>query len=609
MPSPPAFLPPAAPTGRGTPRRPRSRPRAGERLQRRPRLLHRLRERRAAVAERRSSRRVAAPTSSRYSAQASLGGAPITSSSASAASSASSMPGGYSVDAAATQLRAKLVEVPPPAVSAASSHIARSRRRPARQRDRVTGSPASSSATQARSVLVEGTEVDALADLRSEDPGEPLAGAACRPASRRCVPAPPPAPPPSIDSAPWPSPTRPQARRPVRPARPDLRPLRGAALVRAGPALAAVSRLADRGRAGRPRARRRDRHRRGRARARPAERLRGRRASTRAPEMLADGAARASTAASSSSRRAPSRCRSPTASSTRSPSRICSATSTTRPRRCASSRASCGRAGRSPASSSACPPGVARPLWELYVRAGLPLAGRVIGRGWREVGSLPRPVDPGLLRALAASRGCSSAWRAAGIGDVRARRLSPRRRDRDVGTEGVDRRRPAFYALGPAAGATTSRCSTRRTRVAPLLCRGRRRARAAVPPRPDALDARRVRARDGRRRARAGRAERPAAADADRQRTLVALAVVSLGGALAIGVGAAVAWGSGCSRSSPSARSSCRPTTWSCFGGRFHTDWWFALAWGAFPVLTGLLRRGAVDPARGGARRRRTRRR
>lgn len=23
------------------------------------------------------------------------------------------------------------------------------------------------------------------------------------------------------------------------------------------------------------------------------------------------------------------------------------------------------------------------------------------------------------------------------------------------------------------------------------------------------------------------------------------------------------------------------------FGGRFHTDWWFALAWGAFPVLTG----------------------
>ena len=29
------------------------------------------------------------------------------------------------------------------------------------------------------------------------------------------------------------------------------------------------------------------------------------------------------------------------------------------------------------------------------------------------------------------------------------------------------------------------------------------------------------------------------------------------------------------------------PTTSSCFGGRFHSDVWFALAWGALPVLTG----------------------
>ncbi len=32
------------------------------------------------------------------------------------------------------------------------------------------------------------------------------------------------------------------------------------------------------------------------------------------------------------------------------------------------------------------PGGLARPAWELYVRAGLPLAGRMLGNGWREVG-------------------------------------------------------------------------------------------------------------------------------------------------------------------------------------------------------------------------------
>lgn len=64
-----------------------------------------------------------------------------------------------------------------------------------------------------------------------------------------------------------------------------------------------------------------------------------------------------------------------------------------------------------------------RPPWELWVRLGLPSAGAVIGNGWHEVGSflgssirdfygrwpLPRLLD---------------AWRAAGIENVRARRLS-----------------------------------------------------------------------------------------------------------------------------------------------------------------------------------------
>jgi hypothetical protein len=68
---------------------------------------------------------------------------------------------------------------------------------------------------------------------------------------------------------------------------------------------------------------------------------------------------------------------------------------------------------------------------------------------------------------------------------------------------------------------------------------------------------------------------------------LVALAVTSLGGAVAIGVAAAFAW-----------------TLWlmplvafgaflvpvyclELLGGRMHGDLWFALGWGAFPVVTG----------------------
>jgi hypothetical protein len=70
-------------------------------------------------------------------------------------------------------------------------------------------------------------------------------------------------------------------------------------------------------------------------------------------------------------------------------------------------------------------------------------------------------------------------------------------------------------------------------------------------------------------------------------RALVVLAAGSVGGAVAIGIAAALAW-----------------TLWllpfvavggflvvaynlELFGGFFHTDLWFGLAWGAFPLLTG----------------------
>jgi hypothetical protein len=79
-------------------------------------------------------------------------------------------------------------------------------------------------------------------------------------------------------------------------------------------------------------------------------------------------------------------------------------------------------------------------------------------------------------------------------------------------------------------------------------------------------------------------------------RVLVWLAVVSVGAATVIGVAASAAW-----------------TLWllpfvafgtfivvayslELFGGRFHSDLWFALAWGSFPVLTAYV--GAAETIR-----------
>ena len=71
----------------------------------------------------------------------------------------------------------------------------------------------------------------------------------------------------------------------------------------------------------------------------------------------------------------------------------------------------------------AVPRGVWRPLWELYVRVGLPAAGAVAGTGWREVGTFlggsirdfyARIPEPALIEL----------WRDAGIREIHARRLS-----------------------------------------------------------------------------------------------------------------------------------------------------------------------------------------
>ena len=71
----------------------------------------------------------------------------------------------------------------------------------------------------------------------------------------------------------------------------------------------------------------------------------------------------------------------------------------------------------------AVPHGLARPAWELWVRAGLPAAGAAIGNGWHEVGSFLGPSIRGFYERWPEPR-LLDAWRAAGIEDVRARRMS-----------------------------------------------------------------------------------------------------------------------------------------------------------------------------------------
>jgi demethylmenaquinone methyltransferase / 2-methoxy-6-polyprenyl-1,4-benzoquinol methylase len=69
------------------------------------------------------------------------------------------------------------------------------------------------------------------------------------------------------------------------------------------------------------------------------------------------------------------------------------------------------------------PRGVWRPLWELWVRVGLPGAGRLIGDGWYEVGAFLGPSIRNHYDAWPLER-LLQAWRDAGVTDVRAKRMS-----------------------------------------------------------------------------------------------------------------------------------------------------------------------------------------
>jgi demethylmenaquinone methyltransferase/2-methoxy-6-polyprenyl-1,4-benzoquinol methylase len=69
------------------------------------------------------------------------------------------------------------------------------------------------------------------------------------------------------------------------------------------------------------------------------------------------------------------------------------------------------------------PRGAARAAWELYVRVGLPVAGRALSSAWGDVGSFLGGSIRDFYARLPLPRQLEL-WREAGIEDARARRLS-----------------------------------------------------------------------------------------------------------------------------------------------------------------------------------------
>jgi demethylmenaquinone methyltransferase/2-methoxy-6-polyprenyl-1,4-benzoquinol methylase len=69
------------------------------------------------------------------------------------------------------------------------------------------------------------------------------------------------------------------------------------------------------------------------------------------------------------------------------------------------------------------PAGLARPLWELYVRAVLPLAGRALRNGWPEVGDFLGGSIRSFWQRYPLQRQLEW-WRAAGLDGIHVKRLS-----------------------------------------------------------------------------------------------------------------------------------------------------------------------------------------
>ena len=162
------------------------------------------------------------------------------------------------------------------------------------------------------------------------------------------------------------------------------------------------------------------------------------------------------------------------------------------------------------------PAPVWRALWELWVRVGLPGAGRIVSPGWAEVGRFLGPSIRGFYERYPL-RELARLWAEAGIEDVRWRSLSLGGGVVIVGAARLSAEsRPAFYALAPGQLARLRDAAAPAVHaLAPLLRRDRRGARDGLRARAARRGARRLRARHGRRRARARRAAGAPARDAD----------------------------------------------------------------------------------------------
>ncbi len=79
--------------------------------------------------------------------------------------------------------------------------------------------------------------------------------------------------------------------------------------------------------------------------------------------------------------------------------------------------------GRLATLEFAVPSGIAYPFWWLYTRIGLPIAGLVVSRKWREVGAFLGPSIERFYRRHPQDR-IERYWREAGLGDLRVRRMS-----------------------------------------------------------------------------------------------------------------------------------------------------------------------------------------
>ena len=244
------------------------------------------------------------------------------------------------------------------------------------------------------------------------------------------------------------------------------------------------------------------------------------------------------------------------------------------------------------------PGGIWRPLWWLYTRVGLPLAGRVVSAKWAAVGAFLGPSIERFYQRhpLSAVEGY---WRDAGFGDVRTTRMSLGGGVVMSATKGtapaMSRLAPAFYASRGRAGdywsllhppytawhlsyvllgAALAPAPDPRVVLAALVAFG-----LAVGVAAHAFDELR------------GRPLRTAIPS----RVLVAIGVVALSIAVAIGVVGVTQLGIGFLLFVIAG--AALVVLYGLEAPLVHSDAGFALGWGAFPVLTVAYACGAAWPA------------